>query len=42
MEEYLTVSELSDQVKYSKFLQYSLQRNVCGWRALTMVEIRRR
>jgi len=42
MEEYLTVSDLSDQIKYSKFAQYGLQRNICGWKALTMVAIRRR
>jgi len=42
MEEYLMVSELSDQIKYSKFAQYSLQGNICGWRALAMVAIWRR
>jgi len=42
MEEYLTVSDLSDQIKYSKFAQYSLQGKISGWKALTMVAIRRR
>ena len=42
MEEYLTVSEVSERIKYSKYVHHSLKIKICGWKALTMVAIRTR
>jgi hypothetical protein len=39
---YLTLSDLINRIKYSKFVYFWSAMKICGWKALTMAVIRRR